>query len=89
MVEVFCLRRLLSTILPFFFRKCKMTSKRVLPTIGFLLALLVLFVLYFTSSKMEYKEPKMLIMLSKKEDVGLHRMAFNTDPFQTLTNSKL
>ena len=60
---------------------------------GFLLAsflaLFVMLVLYLTSSKMEYKEPKMLQIFSKKEDAGLHGMGFTLDPFQTLTNSKL
>ena len=66
-----------------------MTSKRFLPPLASLLALLVLLVLYFTSSKMEYKEPKPLQIFSKKEDVGLHNMEFTPDVFQTRTNSKL
>ena len=66
-----------------------MTSTRFLPTLACFLALLVLFVLYFTSSKMEYREPKLSEMFSMKEDVGLHSMGFTPNPFQTLSNSKL
>ena len=64
-----------------------MASRRFL--LASFLALLVMLVLYLTSSKMEYKESKMLQMFSEKEDVGLHSMEFTPDPFQTLTNSKL
>ena len=51
------------------------------------LALLVVSVLYFISSKTEYRESiNMLEMPSKNEDIG-HRSTLN--PRQGLTNSKL
>ena len=66
-----------------------MTSTKFPPTLAPVFALLVLLVLYFTIRKMEYEEPKVLQMLSKKEDGGLHSMGLTPDPFQSLTNSKL
>ena len=65
-----------------------MTLTRFLSTLASFLALLLLLVLYFTSSKVEYEEPKMLEKFSKK-DGGLHSMGFTPNPFQTLSNSKL
>ena len=66
-----------------------MVSTRFLAMIASCLALLVVSVLYFISSKTEYKESNMLEMPSKNEDIGHRSMEFTPDPCQRLTNSKL
>ena len=64
-----------------------MVSTRFLQMIASCLALLVVSVLYFLSSKTEYRESiNMLEMPSKNEDIG-HRST--PDPCQRLTNRKL